>query len=857
MKRSLLLNSITDGAECSFSKTDKDWYGVVLKSQNVDSEILSSFLRFNVEYKDGNNQQQWIDRCISSELELVLVKPNGSSFKQKLLTKSKLITGFCTIDNSSTHQVLWSEKHDGLYKLYYFSDNLGSQDKTKDFSRGYLIAVSENPILNPTAINITGNKNEEICENLCIALQVCVRGIDYIKVISVPTDSTSKPVGFDKSQQSDIDCCNEIVKVEGRNPTITSHGDYGDILVFEHNIGQNNVIIEAIKIQNGQKVGAVIIPPVDDINYRFDTCDDYDNNELYIVFEACPAWGQDELINRNRRICITVVNIETMYPVYGKTGIIVAIPNQTIYDGSTFNRTPIRPKIILSDGKIAVFFRWHRDRLSEGANFFGWDIYCILWDDGRWNNPFRLTHNYGPSDRNYSIIKLNNSILGYFPVFEQTPIIDWDYFSKEKAFDDKPLKGCLYCTNLRLEMWEYSNDIFNTTKTLYKQQVPIKTYNGTTFYTVKKAQKKVVVDPPQLQTPFTKDMKLIWGDTHQHSEYSKCMSINDGSPVDVLCYQRDVLKCDVLTLTEHVEYINFPEYTHVFDSLEKECRDYYIPLYGFEWAKYPGENDTNFYAIDRITAQKLRIYLAQYKDRMSVYDKIKQNLPKGSVYALRHYHGRYYDNKLKAKLTPNFQQSYLNSFDSDLEVAMEAMQTRGNIMLELKNDGYFPNPYLDNGVMVGLVGGTDHSRGGRIFDGIPNNFCLTGFWVKEYSVKGVFDSILNRQTIAVSNGKIAAYACLEDTVMGGQCTQKSPVRIKCYYSSGTPVKQAFLIRDSKIINSKDIPSKGFTSEMGELDFVDSDVLLGNHWYSVGFKGDSKCWNAKITAHCSPIFITIK
>jgi hypothetical protein len=341
--------------------------------------------------------------------------------------------------------------------------------------------------------------------------------------------------------------------------------------------------------------------------------------------------------------------------------------------------------------------------------------------------------------------------------------------------------------------------------------------------------------PPDLTDP-PRGLSLVWGDLHAHSAYSKCMSGNDGLPEDVLRFERDVLGCRVLCLTEHVEYMGCPEHTHVLDRLEAEAGDGCIPLYAVEWAKAPAHH-TNFYAVDRKVFDGLRGILLACHHLTAVYERVKAELPPGSVLAIRHTHGRN-DGDFGVS-GPRTTETH----DPVMEPAMEAMQTRGNMMMEaLRGLPPFPSNFLNAGARVGLVAGSDHCRGGGL-----NRFCLTGFWVTEPSAAAVFDAIRGRRTIACANGKVAVWACTGGKAMGEAVEVFGPVRVQAQFASARPVKRACLLRDGQ-----PLPWVEVGAETARIELAD-EPPAGRHWYSVTAEADSIPGRLPALVHASPIF----
>jgi len=317
------------------------------------------------------------------------------------------------------------------------------------------------------------------------------------------------------------------------------------------------------------------------------------------------------------------------------------------------------------------------------------------------------------------------------------------------------------------------------------------------------------------------------------------MSANDGQPQDVLRFQRDVLGCQVLCLTDHVEYMRAPEFAHVLDCLEEEAGSDCIPLYGVEWAKRPAHH-TNFYALDRNVFDRLRALMLVCDNLPDLYARIKAELPPSSVVAIRHMHGM--DEDEFGVSGPRVTETH----DPQLEWCMEAMQTRGNMMLKGHGGALkFPNNFLNAEAKIGLIAGSDHSRGGG-----PNRWCMTGFWVDEISPGGVFRALRERSTIACANAKVAIWTEAEGAPMGSAIAVSDEVRIRASLCAARPIRRVCLMRDGECLDW--IPVNCCEADM---EFIDSAPQSGEHWYSVTAEAEAALTPHAIV-HSSPYFVTV-
>ena len=175
---------------------------------------------------------------------------------------------------------------------------------------------------------------------------------------------------------------------------------------------------------------------------------------------------------------------------------------------------------------------------------------------------------------------------------------------------------------------------------------------------------------------------------------------------------------------------------------------------------------------------------------------------------------------------------------------MEAMQGRGNNLLGKDGKAGFPAIYLNHGFQIGLVGGSDHFRETEAV----NRYCLTGFWVRERSVAGVWEALRHRRTLAVSNAKVAIWVMLEGKSMGEEVDAAGPLRFRVALAAARPVRRVTLIRDGEVL-----PWTAVDAASAALTLEDATAAPGRHWYVVTAEADS-AYPQPAIAHASPIFV---
>lgn len=592
----------------------------------------------------------------------------------------------------------------------------------------------------------------------------------------------------------------------GRNPRLSSSSSR--LLVLSERSSRNEIRLEARTLADGRITHTTELPHRDDYTFNADIIFDSGSGRFIVVTESCPAFGMNDLFGQHRDIDVYALEAgQQTFAPFPQDNNRLPDPRRAFRIRSVENMTPIRPQVFLIDGQPVAGYRRFRFR---GNKTFGWDVLLSRFNETGWSRPQRISETYGMPDTGFDILPLNDSLLTVFAACDQQG-------------NSSP------CTNHHVQLQE-----IDRAQALPDIEIPAK---NTGEYQYPTSVRDIAPAPPRPQGVPEK-YTLLFGDTHQHSTYSKCTSAYNGMPDEVLRYLRDVLDLDVLCLSEHGCYLSSPSITYTLDLCESAAGEDRILLFATEPGTTPGRH-TNYFAADREVFERLQlITLAHRHDRQAIYRQIKQDLPPGSVLAARHFHGRAVTGK----------ENMLASFDPDIEVAMEAMQGRVNAMLPGAENGdkaeLFPTNFLNAGCKVGIIGGTDHYRGVG-----PNHYCLTGFWVKERTGAGVMEAIRHRRTVGMADAKIGLWASLNGQPMGSEVTVAGDVSIDVSVACASGIRRACLIRDGELLPWQDVDSTQTAFRL-----TDPDPPAGDHWYVVTVEADTVFEDTAI-AHASPFFVT--
>jgi len=570
--------------------------------------------------------------------------------------------------------------------------------------------------------------------------------------------------------------------------------------------------LEATVIKDGKPQLCIVIRGPRDYAFNADLAVDPDSSVAFIVAECAVAFGAHcQLgLDRELRAWRLAPGASEASPYPDTDRALLPIERRAFRAGigaSTENTPPIRPIVLCVGGQPLVGFREFRCRTTKD---FGWDVYLTRGTDQAWSAPVRLTQQLGSADTGYALLPDGAGFLGVFPELDNPGRSSPSYAHRVALVTVPP--------DLALPV------------------PPIPEAQRNAAWRTPERFLNIAPTAPAL--PSAPDgLTLLWGDTHVHSIYSKCVPSANGTPDEMLRYQRDVLKLDVISLLEHTNIMSPAENIWVFDHLEAEAGGR-ILLYGTEPSVHPGRH-TNVYATSRGEFDRIcSLFWAKGGgDRTVSYRALLEAFPAGGTVAVRHFHGGVAVDDAQSA----------TSFEPRLEVAMEAMQGRGNNLLGKDGKAGFPAFYLNHGFQIGLVGGSDHFRETEAV----NRYCLTGFWVRERSEAGIWEALRSRRTLAVSNAKVVIWAMLEGKGIGEEVAATSPLRFHVALAAARPIQRVTLIRDGEVL-----PWTAVGAKSAALTLEDETAVPGRHWYVVTAEADS-AYPQPAIAHASPIFVRVK
>lgn len=425
---------------------------------------------------------------------------------------------------------------------------------------------------------------------------------------------------------------------------------------------------------------------------------------------------------------------------------------------------PLSPTIV-PDGQGATVL--YRSLHVNGYKAFGWDIRGMTHTGAGWTAPRRLSSGIGFPDTRYGAAFDENGDLwlAYHACDVPDPI---------SGGDSAPAPP---------ERFAYNKHAVANERMLVDRVRPSDEARAAL-----ETRSVVVLAPaPKLRRTQTVDRglqfgsssyRLLFGDLHRHSLYSKCQSANDGQVLDHWRWAADVAGLDFYAVTEHLDFLSYSEWAHTNESATLMAQTAgVVPLYGFELTRQPGH--TNFFYVDPSVGHDLRIACLSSFHLSQVWEKLDRWTPPGSVLAIRHHQG-------------HIRPEAIDSFAPRYERLLEVVQSRG----EFRG---FADRFLQRGCRAGFAGASDHAMTA------PFPFCLTGAWAIEQTRPGVFDALWQRRTFATNGPKMRLFLSASGVPMGSGGSGAPELRVEA--EGTTTLERVEFFRDGRLIHVEPLETR--------------------------------------------------
>lgn len=311
--------------------------------------------------------------------------------------------------------------------------------------------------------------------------------------------------------------------------------------------------------------------------------------------------------------------------------------------------------------------------------------------------------------------------------------------------------------------------------------------------------------------------RLVWGDLHRHSDFSKCVAAWDGSLLDHYRWARGVAGFGFYCVTDHLEHMTDADWRHCMNLAQQfHAPGSFVPLIGFEaFACPPQGMHVNVYARNPEAGMVARcVALENLYDLERLCAGIHREGVADQVFVIPHFHALVRDlSGLR----------FLPDCGLDIIPVIEVVQTRGWSMS-------FATAVADSYEKLGFTGSSDHSsppwgRAWKVVPGWQFQHAITGLWVDELTSDGVIDALFRSRAIATNGVKMAVELSVDGHDMGESITAGAPPTVRVRAHGTTEILSAEILRDGRVVQrvEQDDPEL-------DLEFREDTLAPGRHTY---------------------------
>ena len=244
------------------------------------------------------------------------------------------------------------------------------------------------------------------------------------------------------------------------------------------------------------------------------------DDTAWVTWEQSPAWGDDHRFNRSRHLTLAAVDAsgETFLAGSPWGAGQAPIPIESFMQSICAEYiVPVSPRLVAGRDGIELFFQRFRSRHQKD---FGWGLERMVYSGSSWSEPETVSPFQGMPDTRYGVAALADGrrVLAH----NATEYIPMQTVERAAAGLPKLRAGSAPVHRERIEVLTLEPSAAAVEPPL---RVEFARYEGSR------------VDNPQARrdgrtlTVGDQTYHLYWGDMHRHSHLSKCMSPNDGTPV--------------------------------------------------------------------------------------------------------------------------------------------------------------------------------------------------------------------------------------------------------------------------------------------------------------------------------------
>jgi hypothetical protein len=312
------------------------------------------------------------------------------------------------------------------------------------------------------------------------------------------------------------------------------------------------------------------------------------------------------------------------------------------------------------------------------------------------------------------------------------------------------------------------------------------------------------------------DYHLRFGDTHRHTDISRCQMNQDGSLMDTYRYAIDAAGLDFLAISDHDQDLLKHRYSraqqgplqdYAWWRSQKYCdlfyiADVFLPIYGYEHGgsyRSRGGHKNVMYA----------------KRGFPCYE---EDSPEELFHVLRDTGAVV----IPHQLADGGSATNWGKWNPEFERVAEIFQTRGSyefygapLMASVQREGFYLQDALAGGVRIGVIASSDH--------GLVHG-AYAGVFAQEFTRHGILEALRSRRSFGATEMMVLDMR-VDDCLLGEETTVDGAPRFRAHAAGIQPLEVVEVVRDGKIIFSTQPGKKSCSFE-----FTDTDLPAGNGAY---------------------------
>lgn len=336
-----------------------------------------------------------------------------------------------------------------------------------------------------------------------------------------------------------------------------------------------------------------------------------------------------------------------------------------------------------------------------------------------------------------------------------------------------------------------------------------------------------------------KEYLLLYGDTHRHTDLSRCGMNFDGSLMDTYRYAIDAARLDFLAISDHDQDLLKHRYDRQASRLqhygwwrsEKYCDLFHIehrfvPIYAYE-------HGGSFAARG---GHKNVLYLERGRPcyEMDSPEELFKALEGKNAIAIPH------------QLADGPSATDWSRWDSRFERVAEIYQARGSYEFKgasppvsVTRDGHYMWDALKMGVRIGIIASSDH--------GMVHN-AYAGVYASELSRAGVMEGLASRRTFGSMDRMVIEFR-MDGSLMGEELRVDRPPAFSVLIDAPHELRKVQVVRNGEMIHT--VAPEGRNCR---FEFTDEELRPGGEaWYYVRCEqgNDKYGWSSPIWIRRTP------